>query len=155
MDPQNKNFVIVHSDSHGTPPLIANHLAPVAPDLAYNSGGDIAAATHPALRNPSMMIDALDYYGFWKLFDGLCDAAFFGTDRQYALGNTPEQRNMGKWSRRNAGESTGSDFGRCRGRADWQVNRSFRAPLPESQRIAIRWLFALLTALPCLPPPPH
>ena len=42
--------------------------------------------------------NALDYYGFWKLFDGLCDAAFRGANREYALGNTPEQRFMGRWS---------------------------------------------------------
>jgi acetyl esterase/lipase len=96
--PQNKNFVVVQSDSHGTPPLVANHLAPVAPDLAYNTASTTVAAAHPALRNPSLMIDALDYYGFWKLFDGLSDAAFYGTDREYALGNTPQQRDMGKWS---------------------------------------------------------
>lgn len=42
--------------------------------------------------------DAIDYYGFWKLFDGLCDAAFHNRHREYALGNTPEQQFMGKWS---------------------------------------------------------
>jgi len=94
---ENKNFVIVRSDSHGTPPLVANHLAPIAPDTTYNTSG-AAAAFHPALRNPGVMIDALDYYGFWKLFDGLCDAAFYGTHREFALGDAPEQRYMGKWS---------------------------------------------------------
>jgi acetyl esterase/lipase len=43
-------------------------------------------------------INALDYYGFWKLFDGLCDAAFYNKNREYALGNTNAQRFMGKWS---------------------------------------------------------
>ncbi len=43
-------------------------------------------------------VNALDYYGFWKLFDGLCDAAFYGKNRNYALGDTPEQRFMGRWS---------------------------------------------------------
>jgi pimeloyl-ACP methyl ester carboxylesterase len=42
-------------------------------------------------------IDALDY-ALWRLFDGLCDTAFFGKNRPYALGNTPQQRFMGKWS---------------------------------------------------------
>ena len=45
-----------------------------------------------------MMINALDFYGTWKLFDGLCDAAFYGKNREYALGNTPQQRFMGVWS---------------------------------------------------------
>jgi hypothetical protein len=43
-------------------------------------------------------LNALDYYGTWKLFDALEDAAFYGKEREYALGNTPQQRNMGKWS---------------------------------------------------------
>lgn len=42
--------------------------------------------------------NALDFYGFWKLFDALCDAAFYGKNREYALGNTPKQRFMGLWS---------------------------------------------------------
>ena len=42
--------------------------------------------------------DALDFYGFWKLFDALTDAAFHGRNREYALGNTPQQRYMGAWS---------------------------------------------------------
>jgi hypothetical protein len=43
-------------------------------------------------------VDAIDWYGYWKLFDALCDAAFRGKNRKVALGNTPEQRYMGKWS---------------------------------------------------------
>ena len=31
-------------------------------------------------------------------FDGLIDAAFAGKNREYALGNTPQQRFMGVWS---------------------------------------------------------
>ena len=42
--------------------------------------------------------NALDYFGTWKLFDALTDAAFYGKNREYALGNTPQQRYMGKWS---------------------------------------------------------
>jgi len=44
------------------------------------------------------IVDAMDYYGVWKLFDGLCDAAFYGKNREFALGNTPQQRFMGVWS---------------------------------------------------------
>jgi hypothetical protein len=42
--------------------------------------------------------DAINYYGLWKLFDGLTDDAFFGKNAEYALGSTPQQRYMGKWS---------------------------------------------------------
>jgi hypothetical protein len=43
-------------------------------------------------------VDAFDYYGLWKLFDALCDAAFLGKNREYALGNTKQQTFMGTWS---------------------------------------------------------
>ena len=73
--PANKNFITVLSDRHGDPALVADHFSP--------SGHKV---------------DALDYYGYWKLFDALYSAAFYGTDRRYALGDTPEQRYMGVWS---------------------------------------------------------
>ncbi len=74
--PENKNYVIVHSDAHGEPPLVAGHNAP-----------GTAAST-----------DALDYFAYWKLFDALTDAAFYNKHRETALGNTEQQRFMGKWS---------------------------------------------------------
>ena len=43
-------------------------------------------------------IDALDFYGYWKWFDALTDAAFYGTPVEEALGDTPEQKYMGTWS---------------------------------------------------------
>ncbi|MGV8546894.1 chlorophyllase/cutinase-like alpha/beta fold protein, partial [Pseudomonas aeruginosa] len=48
-------------------------------------------------RDP-LVIDALDWYGTWKLFDGLTDAAFYNRNRQYALGGTPEQTGLGQRS---------------------------------------------------------
>ncbi len=51
-----------------------------------------------ATRLDTMMVNALDFYGTWKLFDALCDAAFYNKNREYALGNTPQQRFMGLWS---------------------------------------------------------
>lgn len=114
--PQNKNYVLLVSDDHGSPALTANHIAPCAPNPRYTdpsiggplrerirewvderrqlSGDDSPDFTAAGARG----IDALDFYGTWKLFDGLCDAAFYGTHREYALGNTPQQRFMGKWS---------------------------------------------------------
>ncbi len=76
---ENKDFVIQRSDSHGRPALAATHIAPVCP---LNS----------------TLTDAMDYYSTWKLFDALTDYAFYGTHREYCLGNTPQQRFMGLWS---------------------------------------------------------
>jgi len=88
----NKNFVVLQSDKHGTPALVADHFAVCAP-LPVKRGEQVSFFV-----KLSHTPDALDYYGTWKLFDALCDAAFYGRNRQYALGNTPEQRFMGNWS---------------------------------------------------------
>lgn len=77
--PANKNYLIVHTDSHGARTLEANHAFPTCNPV------------HPR------KLTALDYYALWKVFDGLTDAAFYGENREYALGNTPEQRYMGTW----------------------------------------------------------
>lgn len=106
----NKDFVWLVTDERGRPGLIAGHRAPTAPDREYDNGeGDMlerrsgSGAGSPAdgaaqvdSRVPT--INALDYYGLWKLFDALCDTAFYDKNRQFALGNTPQQRFMGKWS---------------------------------------------------------
>jgi pimeloyl-ACP methyl ester carboxylesterase len=75
-----KDYVIQRTDRYGSPALVADHGAP----LAFSIGGST--------------VNAMDYYGTWKLFDALTDYAFYGTDKEYCLGNTPEQRYMGLWS---------------------------------------------------------
>ena len=113
MPASNKDFVMLVTDTHGTPGLMASHRAPTAHDKAYDNGegvsGGPAVAENPSrvgdtpqtsrrARLDSMMVNALDFYGTWKLFDALCDAAFYNKNREYALGNTPQQRFMGIWS---------------------------------------------------------
>lgn len=74
-----KDYVIQRTDRYGSPALVADHLAPVC---------------IPHTR----MVDAMDYYSTWKLFDALTDFAFYGINQAYCLGDTPEQRYMGLWS---------------------------------------------------------
>jgi len=121
----NKDFIIVVSDNCGRPVLTANHFAPTALSEDYDSGekskrrkkdGFLLSRLRRRLKSRIearqksgrngrsnsegglRSVDTLDYYGFWKLFDGLYEAAFYGRNRDYALGNTPDQRFMGKWS---------------------------------------------------------
>lgn len=113
--PANKDFVMMVTDTHGTPSLQASHRAPTAMDREYdngegvgggpanpdrvgNSSGGQNGSSSQSRRLATMMVNALDYYGTWKLFDALCDAAFYGKNRDYALGNTRQQRFMGVWS---------------------------------------------------------
>jgi hypothetical protein len=74
-----KDFIIQRTDRYGAPDLIANHFAPVCLPI-FN------------------IVNAMDYYSTWKLFDALTDYAFFGINKEYCLGNTYEQRFMGFWS---------------------------------------------------------
>jgi acetyl esterase/lipase len=80
-----KDYIVVQTDRHGDPPLVADHPAPSCP-------------LRPAPVFTSRRINALDYYAYWKLFDALLDCAFEGKNREYCLGDTPQQRHMGRWS---------------------------------------------------------
>jgi pimeloyl-ACP methyl ester carboxylesterase len=81
-----RDYITVVSDLRGKPKLKTLHIFPTAP-----TKGSVVDWTKAGT-------DALDYYCTWKLLDGVTDAAFYGKNRKYALGNTPEQRFMGKWS---------------------------------------------------------
>jgi hypothetical protein len=43
-------------------------------------------------------VDALDWYGTWRLLDDLMNCSFAKLDCAYVVGDTPEQRFMGVWS---------------------------------------------------------
>jgi hypothetical protein len=73
-----KDFLVLSSDRHGTPPLIADHGIPAT---------DVFGT-----------LDAYNWYGIWKWADALIACSIDGTWCEYALGNSPEQRFMGVWS---------------------------------------------------------
>ena len=74
-----RDYVTLRSDQRGLPPLRATHL------LAQTGrfGGTV---------------DALDWYGTWKLLDLLTDCSFQGQACDMALGDTAARRFMGVWS---------------------------------------------------------
>jgi len=90
----NKNVLELETDRHGSPALVANHFAPAAPAAAR------APREHALLRRfeHAGAIDAMDWFGTWKLFDALTDAAFYGRERAVALGGGAAQTSMGAWS---------------------------------------------------------
>jgi len=91
-----RNYVLMKTDLHGQPPLWADHFSPMAFDGTITRATGAAALAAP--KGVNSATDALDYYGYWKFGDALCDAAFTGKNREHALGNTPQQKYMGKWS---------------------------------------------------------
>ncbi len=90
-----KNLVIHHKDIHGKKRIRASHYEPVAKDRDYD-GGTIGVLITGAYSKSTE--DAVDYYCYWKLADGLMSCSFQSRDCNYAFGDTPEQRNMGQWS---------------------------------------------------------
>jgi len=75
-----KNYLIVHSDSQKTETLYADHAAPTG--LA---GGE--------------KLDAVDFYGIWRIFDALCAFSFSGDSlgKLIALESSPLATDMGTW----------------------------------------------------------
>ena len=76
----NRDYLTLRSDDLVDPPLLADH--------ASASSGVTGSSPNP----PNM----LDWYGYWKLFDALMDAAFeSGLHLDYALNGGAPQRFMG------------------------------------------------------------
>uniref|UniRef100_UPI0013F1619C hypothetical protein n=1 Tax=Actinomadura fibrosa TaxID=111802 RepID=UPI0013F1619C len=71
---RDKDFVLVHTDAHGTPALHAVH---------GMSTGDA--------------VDAIDYFAVWKLWDAARACALTGTWCDY-LDGTAQEQSMGSWS---------------------------------------------------------
>lgn len=113
-----KDWLELQSDEHGEPALLATHRAPAAPLPGYEPPqrkepkgflkkriakrvkerlADEGLDLNNSTKEPAVT-DALDYYGTWKLFDALRDAAFDGKNRDIALGGGAGQLNMGTWS---------------------------------------------------------
>jgi pimeloyl-ACP methyl ester carboxylesterase len=77
----------------------SHHAPTTKPAGAAVNPRHAAPSTRLTFRRPwETPPDAYDYFGYWKLLDGLCDAAFTGRHREYALGDTVQQRFMGLWS---------------------------------------------------------
>jgi hypothetical protein len=90
-----KNLVTHHADIYGSPAVGSTHLEPFSIANEFNTG---ETNTFSEVCAAGAKTDAVDYYCYWKLLDALMDCAFYGTNCNYAFGDTPEQRNMGQWS---------------------------------------------------------
>jgi pimeloyl-ACP methyl ester carboxylesterase len=94
----NKALLMLHSDDHGSPALVANHFTPSA---MLNADGSFTR--EPSIDGVSRntigigVVDALDYLGTWRLLDRLLDAAFSGPKNDRTL-QDPDMVAMGNWS---------------------------------------------------------
>lgn len=90
-----RNLIRQYEDDHGEPEIYDGHNHAYALDSLFDAGIHNVSYRR-ALK--SAKTDAMDYYGYWKLFDALRSCARSGEDCEYALGDTPEQRYLGEWS---------------------------------------------------------
>ncbi len=100
--PQRKKFVVFQTDEHGETPLIADHAAPLSPDPRIGT-----ALTEKNERRRDLVVkltgmrhgesDPLDWFGYWRLFDSLCETAWAGGTIDQVVGSRAELE-MGSWS---------------------------------------------------------
>jgi pimeloyl-ACP methyl ester carboxylesterase len=94
----NKALLMIHSDNHGSPALIANHFAPSA--LLTPDGKWATTPSRQAFSRNTMnigVVDALDWNGTWRLLDALLNAAFVRHGDNHIF-QAPSLLSLGKWS---------------------------------------------------------
>ena len=98
-----KRYITIQSDNHGDPPLLADHIAPLSPRDDYSEKRTARQKRRTEFIMSLAGIRAgeentLDYYGFWRLFDALCDSAFNGKTDIGSVLSAAREGGMGKWS---------------------------------------------------------
>ena len=92
---KDRNLIRQFADRKGAPRLSAYHNETYSLRTEYDSGHRSTSSIR-ALRISKL--DAMDFYGYWKWLDALMDCSRNNNNCEYALGNTPEQRQLGQWS---------------------------------------------------------
>lgn len=95
-----KRYITIPGDDHGSPALVADHSSPLAYREDY--GTPPSASQQRRIRLVEMVTgmrenraNALNYWGYYRLFDALEDAAFSGKKIDAVLAAA---RPAGKWS---------------------------------------------------------
>ncbi len=91
----NRNLIWQYADPYGNPNISAGHNECYSLNEEFDTGVRNITAKR-ALRISKL--DALDYNGYWKLFDALNNCTRNGKNCDIAMGNTPAQLDLGKWS---------------------------------------------------------
>ncbi len=90
-----RNLLRQYADPHGTPQIEAQHNQCYSLDTLFDCG--IRNYTSKKALKVSTL-DAVDFYGYWKLFDALLDCTRSGLNCNYAFGGAAEQISLGNWS---------------------------------------------------------
>ncbi len=92
---KNRNLLRQYHDSHGKPHITAGHNESYAVDEYFDSSMRNISTSRAKRKGD---LNAIDYYGYWKLFDAMLDCSRNGSNCNFAFGDTPEQRSLGIWS---------------------------------------------------------
>ncbi len=89
-----RNLILQHPDSDGSWYITAGHNE----SYAFNKDFDNGYHNYSSKRASKISkVDAVDKFGYWKIFDALMDCGRNGKNCKSALGNTKEQCHMGFW----------------------------------------------------------
>ena len=90
-----RNYLVQDRDDHGSPAVSNGHNESYSLNLAYDNG-----ATNWTSKRARRIghTGAVDYFGYWKLYDALLVYTRTSKQRAYAFGDTPEQRSLGVWA---------------------------------------------------------
>lgn len=104
-----KLYVLFRTDRHGEPPLVADHVAPTAGLVRFDS----MEGPGRAFQFERALVDALDVAGFWRIADVTLAAAFAGRTLAQSTADGALWRDMGRWSdgRPVLGPLVGTDLG--------------------------------------------
>lgn len=89
-----KVYITQYEEAHGRPIITAGHNAVQCIDEVYDSGINNYTARHSKRVST---FDALDYNGYWKIFDQLINCVRHGKDCD-VMDPTPRTLDMGEWS---------------------------------------------------------
>ena len=92
---EKRNLLHHRPDDHGLPAFRADHNQSYSLDLAFDNGAR-NYTSKKALRVSTL--DAVDFNGYWKLFDAMLDCNRTGANCETAFGGTPAQLSLGQWS---------------------------------------------------------
>ncbi len=89
-----KRFVLLRSDRHGYPPIVAEHAAPTGVNRRLDNGEGFFRSLQMSFGD----INALDRAAFWKMTDMTLAAAFAGKTMDDATADLERFRHLGFWS---------------------------------------------------------
>jgi len=94
IDRARKRYVLLRTDRHGFPPLVADHTAPTGANRRLDNGDGMFRMLQMSFGD----VNALDRAAFWKMTDMTLDAAFHGRTMDDATHDLEKFRHLGFWS---------------------------------------------------------